>query len=43
VRLKLAYGKDGLPLELDDALNVTVVEPAFVPALPDAAAAVRRH
>lgn len=41
MRLKLAYGKDGLPLELDDSLNVTVVEPAFVPALPDAAAAVR--
>ncbi|MFO7732668.1 MAG: lactate racemase domain-containing protein, partial [Candidatus Aminicenantes bacterium] len=41
MRLKLAYGKDGLPLELDDSLNVTVVEPAFVPALPDASAAVR--
>lgn len=41
MRLKLAYGKDGLPLELDDSLSVTVVEPAFVPALPDAAAAVR--
>ena len=41
MRVKLAYGTTGLPLELDDALDVTVVEPAFVPALPDPAAAVR--
>ena len=41
MRLKLAYGKTGLPLELDDSLDVTVVEPSFVPALPDPAAAVR--
>ena len=37
----LAYGKTGLPLELDGSLNVTVVEPKFVPALADPAAAVR--
>jgi nickel-dependent lactate racemase len=41
MRIKLAYGKTGLPIELDDSLNVTVVEPAFVAALPDPAAAVR--
>lgn len=41
MRLMLAYGKTGLPLELDDALDVTVVEPSFVPALADPAAAVR--
>lgn len=41
MRLKLAYGKTGLPLELDDSLDVTVVEPAFVAALPDPGAAVR--
>ena len=41
MRIKLAYGKTGLPIELDDALNVTVVEPTFVAALPDPAAAVR--
>ncbi len=41
MRIKLAYGKAGLPLELDDSLNVTVVEPAFVPALTDPAGAVR--
>src|SRR5512147_462064 len=41
MRLTLAYGQTGLPLELDDDLDVTVVEPVFVPALPDPAAAVR--
>ena len=41
MRVKLAYGKTGLPLELDDSLDVTVVEPKFVPPLPDPAAAVR--
>ncbi|MCK7531934.1 MAG: lactate racemase domain-containing protein [Marinilabiliales bacterium] len=41
MRIKLAYGKTGLPLELDDSLDVTVVEPTFVPALADPAAAVR--
>lgn len=41
MRITLAYGKTGLPLELDDALDVTVVEPSFVPALADPAAAVR--
>jgi nickel-dependent lactate racemase len=41
MRIKLAYGRTGLPIELDDGLDVTVVEPTFVPALPDPAAAVR--
>lgn len=41
MRLRLAYGKEGLPFELDDSLNVTVVEPVFVPAVADPAAAVR--
>jgi nickel-dependent lactate racemase len=41
MRIRLAYGKTGLPLELDDSLQVTVVEPAYVPALADPAAAVR--
>jgi len=41
MRIKLAYGKMGLPLELDDPLHVTVVEPTFVPALADPEAAVR--
>jgi nickel-dependent lactate racemase len=42
MRINLAYGKTGLPLELDDSLNVTLVEPAFVAALADPAAAVRK-
>jgi nickel-dependent lactate racemase len=41
MRIKLAYGKTGLPIKLDDSFNVTVVEPTFVPALPEPAAAVR--
>jgi nickel-dependent lactate racemase len=41
MKFKLAYGRTGLPIELDDPLNVTVVEPSFVPALPDPEAAVR--
>jgi len=41
MKFKLAYGKTGLPIELGDPLNVTVVEPSFVPALPDPEAAVR--
>jgi nickel-dependent lactate racemase len=41
MRIKLAYGKTGLPIELDDSFTVTVVEPTFVPALPDPEAAVR--
>jgi len=39
--IKLAYGKTGLAIELGDSLNVTVVEPTFVPALADPEAAVR--
>jgi nickel-dependent lactate racemase len=41
MRIELAYGKTGLPLDLDDSLNVTVVEPRFVPGLADPAGAVR--
>jgi nickel-dependent lactate racemase len=41
MRIDLAYGKTGLPLELDDSLHITVVAPTFVPALPDPAASVR--
>lgn len=41
MRVRLAYGTTGLPLELDDSLDVTVVEPSFVPALADPAAAIR--
>lgn len=38
MKIKLAYGKTGLLIDLADDLAVTVVEPGFVPALPDPAA-----
>ena len=40
MKLQLAYGKHGLPLELPDAWYATVIEPRFVPGLPDPAAAL---
>ena len=41
MRIKLAYGKTGLEIELPDELDVTVVEPQYVPSLPDPEAALR--
>ncbi len=41
MKIKLAYGKTGLDIELSDALDVTVVEPKFVPGLPDPEGALR--
>ena len=41
MHINLAYGKTGLPIELSDALDVTVVAPTFVPALADPTAALR--
>jgi nickel-dependent lactate racemase len=40
MRLRLAYGRDGLWLDLPDR-NVTVVEPRHVPGLPDQRKALR--
>jgi len=40
MRIKLAYGKHGLWIDLSDAWDVSVVEPTYVPGLPDPAAAV---
>ena len=40
MRLTLAYGKSGLPLELPDDWRVTVIEPRYVPGLPNPAAAL---
>ncbi len=42
MHIKLAYGKTGLEVEFPDAWNVTVVEPRFVPGLPDPRAALRQ-
>ncbi len=41
MRVKLAYGKEGLWVDLPDE-RVTVVEPKFVPGLPDEATALRQ-
>jgi nickel-dependent lactate racemase len=41
MKIKLAYGKTGLEIELPDELDVTVVEPQYVPSLPDPEAALR--
>lgn len=41
-RYRLAYGKTGLEFGLPDSARVTLVEPTFVPGLPDAAAALRQ-
>ena len=40
MRIKLAYGKEGLWVNLPDE-RVTVIEPKFVPGLPDEEAALR--
>jgi lactate racemase len=37
---RLAYGTTGLEIAIPDAASVTVVEPVFVPAVPDQAAAI---
>jgi len=42
MNVKLAYGKTGLQIDLPDEWDVTVVEPRFVPGLPDPRTAVRR-
>ena len=39
MRIKLAYGRDGLWVDLPDDAPVTVIEPQFVPGLPDERAA----
>jgi nickel-dependent lactate racemase len=41
VQVQLAYGRSGLVIELPDDAPVTVIEPEFVPGLPDEQAAIR--
>ena len=41
MKVNLAYGKKGLALNLNDDWNVTIIEPRFVPGLPDANSALR--
>ena len=40
MRIKLAYGKTGLWIDLPDAWDVTVIEPRHVPGLPNPAEAL---
>ncbi|MCS7178976.1 MAG: nickel-dependent lactate racemase [Anaerolineae bacterium] len=40
--VSLAYGRHGLTVNLPDDAPVTVIEPRYVPGLPDEAAAVRQ-
>jgi len=40
MHIKLAYGKTGLWIDLPDEWNATVVEPRYIPGLPDPAAAL---
>jgi nickel-dependent lactate racemase len=42
MKITLAYGKTGLPIELPDSPRIRVVEPRFQPGLPDPQEAVRR-
>ncbi len=35
MKIKLAYGREGLDMELPDDLNVRVVEPVYIEALAD--------
>jgi len=42
MRLQLAYGKTGLPVDLPDDWDVTVVEPRFVPGLVEPIQAVKQ-
>lgn len=42
MKIKLAYGREGLVIDLPDDLNVRVVEPTYVEGLPDQTEAVRR-
>jgi lactate racemase len=41
MKIKLAYGRRGLDVELDDEWDVTVIEPRYEPGLVDPAASLR--
>ena len=40
MKVNLAYGKTGLAIDLPDAWNATVIEPTFVPQVPEPGAAL---
>lgn len=41
MRIKLAYGREGLWIDIPGAADTTVIEPLFVPGLADEAGAIR--
>jgi len=41
VKMKLAYGKEGLDISLPDYLNVDVIEPKYTEGLPDQVGAIK--
>ncbi len=41
MKIKLAYGREGLDIGLPDDLNLRVIEPVYVEGLADQAQAVR--
>jgi lactate racemase len=43
MRIKLAYGKHGLWIDLPDEWDLTVVEPTYVPGLPNPAAVLSEY
>jgi nickel-dependent lactate racemase len=42
MEIRLAYGKQGLLINLPDQYHLTVIEPVFVPGLPDPSAGLRQ-
>ena len=42
MQIELAYGKSGLRLELPEAWNISVIEPKYLPGLPDPEAALQQ-
>jgi nickel-dependent lactate racemase len=42
MNLRIAYGKNGLEINLPDDRDVTIIEPCYLPGLPDAFDAVRQ-
>lgn len=42
MQIKLAYGRTGLPIDLPDDWDITLVEPRYIPALPNPAEALRQ-
>jgi len=42
MKVRLAYGKTGLDIDLPQQANVTLIEPQFLQGLPDQGGAVQR-